>query len=434
MLIEINRDFVNFYQRQGFQRLPRASLLDASIPMSFVMSAGLVQVEKTLAALGYRDGNKYVLVQDCFRHFDIDKVGCDDTHLSFFNMPGAFVFGEVDPLETVRAMWTLATEVLKLNPAHLWASYFNGGPVFDTEMPPDLQAREAWRSIGLPEEHIVGLPKEQNFWTQGNGFQLDNLVRKCGPNTELFYDRGVARTCGPNCKPGCACGRFVEFSNSLFIRFELDPASNSLLPIRLPFTETVIGSERIAMLREGVESVFETSAYRPLIQAIRQYLPGGLGAGVAQLSGERIIADHIRALYRLIADGAPPPGKDGRQRIIKILIRRIITQKLIMGISAPTFIPAIIDCAATQFPFTDGDPRVKEKLRNYIAAEEVRYRKTIRRGIDQIARLLDQNGQDSLTEAQILDLEQFWGLPQMLTHAYLQSTREVFESAALETA
>jgi alanyl-tRNA synthetase len=421
MLSEINNIFANYYQKQGFQHLPRTSLLDPTIPMSFVMSAGLVQVEKALASLPYQKTNKYVLVQDCFRHFDIEKVGQDEIHLSFFNMPGAFVFGDISPDATIQAMWNLSTNILGINPKHLWASYFAGGEIFGCKIPPDLETCKAWLQAGLAESHIIGLSKEHNFWIQGNGFQGKNLIRKCGANTELFYDRGKERTCGPNCRPGCCCGRFLEFSNSLFIRFEIEPATSKLHRISMPFTETVIGSERICMLLENVASVFDMSVYQPIICSIRQFIGSETNEDTIIKTSEYVVADHIRALYRLVGDGAPPPGKDGRQRIIKVLIRRVITYQFVLGISSKSFIQEVIDCAESGFPIEDQHQGVKEKLLEYIALEKERYHRTIERGHNCINRLITQSKNGHLTAKQIDELEQYWGMPKILTTNFVSS-------------
>lgn len=428
--VEICNAFVEFYKRRGYNLLPSASLLDPSIPMSFVMSAGLVQVEKSLAQSENGDGNQYVLVQKCFRHFDVDKVGNDSTHLSFFEMPGAFIFGETDQAATIERMWTLATSVLRLPPKKLWASYFQGGEAFGTEILADTQSRDAWLGIGLPAERIVGLDKANNFWTQGNGFQTDTITRKCGPNTELFYDRGNDLSCGDDCKPGCICGRFVEFSNTLFIEYEFDPETQQISPIQRPFTETVIGAERVAMLAEGVASVFDTNEYHPIIQTIRRYI-GNTDLEPQDVSAcVNIIADHLKALYALVADGAPPPGKDGRRRIIKILVRRVFSCQILLGISSDEFLRQTIQLIATREP-PSVVAETSMKAQAYFSEETQRFSKTIQRGRKQIAHLLDQNGGSALSASQILTLEQRWGLPQLLTTTILKNSQMTSELLGL---
>ncbi|MCI5159664.1 MAG: hypothetical protein D3906_14805, partial [Candidatus Electrothrix sp. AUS1_2] len=242
---EIQRKFVAYYQNAGFQQLPRASMLHPSIPLSFVMSAGLVQVEEVLLHSQARSGNRFVLVQDCFRHFDLKAVGTDGIHLSLFEMPGAFMFGRDGHGELIARMWEFAVSSLLLDPQRIWISYFNGGTFNGQTLTKDAATYAAWRSVGIPEKRLIGLGLQDNYWIQGNGsHEASDELRKCGSCTELFYDLGEERSCSPQCRPGCRCGRFVEFANSLFIFSSFDPKTNLFKPLDDPYGETVIGTER----------------------------------------------------------------------------------------------------------------------------------------------------------------------------------------------
>lgn len=418
---EIRRRFVNYYKELGFHLLPRAPLLHSSIPMSFVMSAGLVQIETSLSHTEKRPGNQFVLVQECFRHFDLDKVGTDDIHLSLFEMPAAFVFGPDGKAEAVQRIWTLITSVLGINKSRIWVSYFKGGQVLDEDLPEDEATHKAWIEVGVPENRIVGLGPDENYWLQGSGIDGMETSRKAGPNTELFYDRRPERACGPDCKPGCKCGRFVEFSNSLFICRELDSQGKSLYPMAEPFAETVIGTERVAMILQGTPSVFETDSYHPIIETIQSFahkpdLPEPL-----RTASEHTIADHLKALYVLIADGAPKPGKDGRQRIIKLLIRGVVTRQVILNIESQEFLPTLIDCISqAAHSALRTAPEDKERVISYFSTESQRFLKTTERGRRQLERFLQGNNGQTLSGLQILSLEKKWGLPHLLTAIMLQ--------------
>lgn len=411
--IEISSRFIRYYQHLGFELLPSAPLLDPSIPMSFVMSAGLVQVEAALDRLGQRSGQKYVLLQKCFRHFDVDTIGASAIHLSLFEMPGAFYFGATEKATTIQRMWQLLTSALGIPSADLWVTYFAGDQVFGSYVEEDTETRQTWQAIGLPPSRIVGLDSNSNFWKQGNGAQGLESSRKCGPNTEVFFDRGVQWACGPNCRPGCRCGRFVEFANSLFINLEL-AADGKLVPVSNPFTETVIGTERVAMILQGKPSVFEIDELAPIVQTIRQFCaaPGHKPAS------EHIIADHLRALLFLAADGAPPPGKDGRQRIIKILIRNVLTHQMILDIASPDFIPAIVTTIVQLHPRLRA---ASSLLLDYIALESPRFRRTVQSGQRRLDEYLATNGGRTLQGAQILLLEKKFGLPSVLTARLLET-------------
>jgi alanyl-tRNA synthetase len=415
---EIRQRFVDYYKDIGYQSLPSSPMIDSSIPMSFVMSAGLVQVENSLARSTKREGNRYVLVQNCFRHFDLEKIGTDDIHLSLFEMPGAFVFGPDGKAGTVERMWRLATSVLGLEKEHIWVTYFKGGKVIEDNLPEDTATHQAWLDVGLAPNRIVGLGKDSNYWIQGKGIEDTSISRKCGPNTELFFDRGLKRACGPNCMPGCKCGRFIELSNSLFISHEIKQNNRYLTPLANPFTETVIGTERVAMVKQGSLSVFETDMFKPLVEIIRQFVHKTLPAE-ALATHERVIADHLRALTFLIADGAPPPGKDGRGRLIKILIRRILTRQIILGIAADEFIPPIIH-RIFQWAARDNESGIEEKVVEYFLYESQRFFKTIERGQHQLAKLLEMNDGRTLSGPQIVYLEKKCGFPTLLTRQILQ--------------
>lgn len=419
---DIRSKFVEFYENLGFQLLPRAPLLHPSIPMSFVMSAGLVQVETSLSKVNNRSNNKFVLVQDCFRHFDLEKVGTDDIHLSLFEMPGAFIFSQNGKSEAISNMWELATEKLGIDAERIWVSYFRGGQLGQLRLPEDTVARQTWLALGFPENRLIGLGIDDNYWVQGNGLEIAyGPLRKCGVSTELFFDRGSNISCGKNCKPGCRCGRFIEFSNSLFISQEFHTQENKLIPMEDPFIETVIGTERVIMILESVESVFQTELYRSIINTIRSFtIQKNIPPNII-IDCERVIADYLRALCVLVFDGAPPPGKNGRERIIKLLIRGVLLRKVILGIDSEDFLSALVNSTmktvgTLQIGSID---QIISKLKVYFDSESEKFYKTIRRGEAKLESILDDSKVNSLSGSQVLSLEKNWGLPHLYTEKVL---------------
>lgn len=428
--VEIRRRFVDYYKELGFCLLPRAPMLHPSIPMSFVMSAGLVQVETSLANAEDRDSDQFVLVQECFRHFDLSRVGADDLHLSLFEMPGAFVFSPNGKAATIRRMWTLATSVLGIDESRIWISYFKGGRVLNEYIPSDEATRQAWIKAGASECRIVGLGADDNYWLQGGGIDGMETPRKAGPNTELFYDRGVELACGPDCGPGCRCGRFVEFSNSLFICREQDAPSGSLRPMEEPFAETVIGTERVAMILQKAPSVFDTTSYRPIIETIHGFVQVSELQESLITESERVIADHLKALYVLFADGAPSPGKNGRERIIKLLIRGVVTRQVLLGIQSREFLLATTNrIFKTTRRSVRATPQDMNRMMDCYSRESRRFLKTIERGHCQLEQFLKENAGRTLSGLQIVRLEKKWGLPQILTAAMLREKGIAFAEA-----
>ena len=431
-IAEISQRFVGYYGKMGYQLLPSAPMIDPSIPMSFVMSAGLVQVENSLAKVTHREGNQYVLVQSCFRHFDLEKVGTDDIHLSLFEMPGAFVFGPNGKNSTVQRMWYLAIEVLEIDRERIWVSYFGGGAVAGSHIEEDVVTLRAWMNTGIQKNHIIGLGTEHNYWIQGKGIEDTNITRKCGPNTELFYDMGEDKACSKECKPGCRCGRFIEFSNSLFICSEIKQNSGHIHPLENPFTETVIGAERVSMILHKNRAVFDIEEFEPVLRTIHSlaHISNIPEAWVS--ASERVIADHLRGLFYLIAGGAPPPGKNGRERIVKMLIRRIITRLIVLGVDIEKAMPMLVASMCDSVTNIENKQQVSSTLIDFFFSEFKRFQGTISRGQRQLALFLKENNNNSLSEEQIGILEKKWGMPSLLTKLVLQKGNLSFRTLTLD--
>ncbi|MCB0263694.1 MAG: hypothetical protein KDH98_11110 [Calditrichaeota bacterium] len=430
--VETRSKFVNYFENQGFKCLPRASMLHPSIPMSFVMSAGLVQIETSLNQNQIRFNDKYILVQDCFRHFDLENVGKDDLHLSLFEMSGAFIFGHHKKEQTINQIWQLTTEVYGIDKNRIWVTYFAGGKLGKHQLPSDELTRQTWLNIGISDKNLIGLGLDDNYWLQGvGGYTNDNMPRKCGPNTELFYDRGNG--CGKHCQPGCNCGRFIEFSNTLFISHAFNPQNQSLRLLSKPFVETVVGSERLTMILQNKSSVFDIDDYKTIINTISMFKkPQGLSEKAIKTS-ERIIADYLKALFVLIADGAPPPGKGGRKRMMRILIRSFLSRQYILRIQSRKFLPTIIDSIVNSLDnkYVESS-EIKNRMIAYIEDEELRFKQTLAKGQHEIESMIEQNKGETLTGSQILFLEKKLGLPNILTALILKEKGYVFNEIAYQ--
>ncbi len=409
---KVGQCFLNYYQNLGYKILPGSSLLDPSVPMTFVMSAGLVQVETSAMLDGGRTGSQYTLLQNCFRYFDIERVGQSNIHLSLFQMPGAFNFGSLDRQGSIDRIWELLTKVYCLPSKSLWTTYFSGGNVSGYFFKPDFETYEAWKNAGVKPDKIIGLNQEHNFWKQGANIAGREHAPKCGPHTEVFYDRGEHLKCGFKCVPGCNCGRFIEIMNTLFITFHSEKGEVKLLDE--PFTETVIGLERMAMLLQDVSSVFDTDAISPLAEHVRYFAEKSVLHKKDQLKHERIIADHIRALFFLVADGAPQPGKGGRSRLMRKLIREMLTSQKILGINNSEFIKSITDTAFRTYA-TGGHKWVsaRNKISEYISAERQKFERTLKTGNRRLDQILIQNNK-MITGKEMVDMEKKYGIPNLL--------------------
>ena len=312
----ISDAFLAHHQQDGFETLPPSSLLHPSVPMSFVMSAGLIQVENDLEEIVKQTGGKFAFTQPCFRHFDVKQVGLDTTHLSLFHMSAAFHIGCSERETVLPRLWNFLTEVLQLDKARLWVTYLD-----DDEFGRDQRTFDCWRNTGVDESHLIGLDQAHCFWRQRSTGQIASDGKKCGPHTEVFVERD-GFVCGEHCVAGnpgaCRCGRFVEVSNSLFIENYVSD-DGLLIPADTVFAECVVGIERLAMVLQRVRDVHHVDRFDEWRERLRPLLPDALSD--EQEISVNLILDHISAFNKLIGDGAPEPGHGGRKYIMKRLAR-----------------------------------------------------------------------------------------------------------------
>jgi alanyl-tRNA synthetase len=416
---DVGHRFIRYYQDRGFEALPGGSLLDPSVPMTFVMSAGLTQIESTVDRCEDHTGERYVLLQTCFRHFDLDKVGKSPVHLSLFGMGGAFSFGQTSREDTLGKVWNFLTAELGFRREQLGVTCFTGGQLDGYECEKDVATIRAWHKVGLSPSQIVDVGIDAGFWKQGGGISGKERFRKCGPTTELFFDQGTAWSCGSACQPGCKCGRFIEIANVLFIHSQFDQSTRSFEPLATPFDETVIGVERVAMALQQKHSVFELDCLAPLVKVVRSYHKDSFDSK-RWLRSEQVIVDHVRALLFLTADGAPPPGKGGRSGIIRRLIRAVLTHQKTLGITQATFIPdlanAVVDLHSGQYLNLEEG---RERLLSYFAAEGERFEQTLSAGYRRLNRIIQQEGNGKISGQQALDLVKRQGIPLLLLETQL---------------
>ncbi len=306
---DIRETFIRFYTERGHMRIPSASLVPHGDPTLLFTSAGMVPFKPYFMGLAEAPAPRMCTVQKCFRTTDIDEVG-DYSHLTLFEMLGNFSVGDYFKKEAIGWAWELLTEHFKLPKDKLWIS------IFET----DEEAHDLWRAIGLPEERIKRYPEKNNYWFSGD-------VGPCGPNSEIFVDRGPraetckfcrAGTCKPNLEPDC--GRFLEVWNLVFMTlYQAEDGSRTELPRKN--IDTGSGLERMACILQGKDSIYETDVFsehhRAHRSADRQAIRRDGGdrhsdphrsrahAGVGVSDHRRRAAVERRARLRAAADPAP---------------------------------------------------------------------------------------------------------------------------------
>lgn len=322
MIDSLLLSYRNYYVALGHALLRRYPLPHPAFKTSFVLSAGVIDMKQKLA--GNREGPpRCLLIQPCFRHFDIDSV-VTGRHLSLFLMGAALYFDKPSSSAVVETVLRFLLSELSIEPGKLWLTTFAGGEIGGRTIPAEEESATAWSTLGLPHDHVLRCGCDQNFWREGAG---SGEIRSglCGPHAEVFVDLGSREACTTvPCIPGCGCGRFLELANVVFPRFKLTEKGIENIPWIL--AEAALGLDRVAMVLESVPTVFDTSALSGLKEAA---LRGPL-AGMQDVGGMFTVLDHIRSFCCLLADGARPSGR-GRGHILRRLLRNA------MGIAGRAF-------------------------------------------------------------------------------------------------
>ena len=367
---ELREGFLEFFESKEHKRHPSASLIPRPDDRSTLLnSAGMQPLMPYFLGREEPPAPLLTTVQKCFRSPDIDEVGLDGYHLTFFEMLGNFSFGQYFKEGAIELAWEFVFDQLKFDAERVWVSVFAGDP--ELGLGEDETAADLWKKIGMPPERIVRLGREHNFWSVGG-------PGPCGPDTELFYDRGEGLGCGrAECAPGCECERFLEFWNLVFMEYELK-SDGSVTPLPTQNVDTGMGLERTAAILQDVISVYETDGY----QAIMDWIEAE--SGVAWQSSEkatkahRIIADHGRGMTFLVADGVLP-SNEGRGYVLRRVIRRAVQQARGIGLAELWRISDVVaDQMSSWYPELDEN---RERIRETLRAEEERFSQTLERGL-----------------------------------------------------
>src|SRR5919112_1187835 len=317
---EIREKFLDFFEERGHRRYPSSSLVPHNDPTVLLTTAGMQQFISYFTGQERPSHPRATSAQKCFRTVDLEEVG-DSTHLTFFEMLGNFSFGDYFKKEAIEWAWEFLTKELKLPPERLWITIFEG----NEDAPEDLEAKEHWMRVGVPEHRIFGLPRSENWWGPPGD------TGPCGPCSEVYYDCGEELSKGdpaldPKYGPGGDEGdpRFIEIWNLVFNQYE-QRKDGSLTLLAKPGIDTGMGLERTAAVTQNVYSVYETDLYTPIFERIRQVSGVTLGSSEETERALYVLADHARPMAFLIADGVRP-GNQRREYVLRRIIRRATLQ------------------------------------------------------------------------------------------------------------
>ena len=369
-LNQLREMFLRFFESKDHFRRQSFPLIPESDKSLLLINAGMAPLKPYFSGQLTPPSKRMTTCQKCIRTGDLDNVGHTDRHGTFFEMLGNFSFGDYFKKEAISWGWEFSTKVLKMPEDRLWVTIYED----------DEEAHDLWHDmIGLPEEKIVRLGKDDNFWEIGTG-------GPCGPCSEIYFDRGPEHGCGsPDCKPGCECDRYVEFWNLVFTQFNKED-DGTYTPLPHPNIDTGLGLERLACIMQDTSSIFDVDTIQFILNGVVnvsgvQYQSGAADTDVSI----RIITDHLRSMTFMIGDGILP-GNEGREYVLRRLIRRAAIHGLKLGIKGPflsNLIDKVIDVSGIAYPELE---KRRVMIKKVVNAEEERFAMTINQGLGYIDR------------------------------------------------
>ncbi|MBN1994121.1 MAG: alanine--tRNA ligase [Anaerolineae bacterium] len=413
---EIRRAFLDYFAKKQHTIVPSASLVPINDPTLLFTNAGMNQFKDVFLGLGERPYARVADTQKCMRvsgkHNDLEDVGYDTTHHTFFEMLGNWSFGDYYKKEAIGWAWQLLTQVFGIPGERLWATVFKDEY---GELETDEEAAGHWRSeTGIRPEQILYFGRKDNFWEMAE-------TGPCGPCSEIHYDRGP-ETCDRQddphhvCQVNGDCSRFTELWNLVFIQYNKQ-AGGHLNPLPAKHVDTGMGFERVVALLQGVDSNYKTDLFMPVIRRVQEML-GHTNAQVEEnIVAYRVIADHGRAITFMIGDGVMP-GNEGRASVLRLILRRAARYGRLAGFDGP-FLAQVAQVVID----TMGDYFIELKARrqfilNVITQEEERFLKTFNHGLQLMAERVEKlkaAGKTQIPGEEVFKLHATYGFPKDLT-------------------
>ena len=401
---ELREMFLKFFEGKDHYVMKSFSLVPQNDESLLLINAGMAPLKPYFTGLETPPSKRVATCQKCVRTGDIENVGVTNRHATFFEMLGNFSFGDYFKKEAIAWCWEFLTETVGLDPDRLYPSIYLD----------DDEAFEIWnKDIGIPEERIFRFGKEDNFWEHGSG--------PCGPCSEVYYDRGEKYGCGkPDCTVGCDCDRYCEVWNNVFTQFDGD-GKGHYETLANKNIDTGMGLERLAMVVQDVESIFDIDNIKALRDHVCEI------AGKTYLENEkddisiRVITDHIRAVTFMLSDGITP-SNEGRGYVLRRLLRRACRHGRLLGIDHAF----MTELAGTVIKGSkDAYPELAEKeafILSTLKQEEAQFDKTVDQGLsilDKLEAKMEEEGTSVLSGEDAFRLHDTFGFPLDLTREIL---------------
>ena len=410
---EIRQDFISFFEEREHRFVRSAPVIPTDDPTLLFSNSGMAQFKEVFLGTGVREYNRATNSQKCIRasgkHNDLEDVGHDNYHHTFFEMLGNWSFGDYFKEEAIEWAWELMTEVWGLEKGKFWATVFEGGEGVE----PDEEAEKFWRNnTDINPNQILRFDKKDNFWEMGD-------IGPCGPCSELHIDLGKG-TCPFEKKHNCSvnleeCWRFVELWNLVFIQYQRFPDGH-LESLPAKHVDTGMGLERICRVIQGVDSNYSTDLFIPILNRISDVTKKA-DTGEKEGVAFRVLADHIRSLGFAIADGAFP-SNEGRGYVLRRMLRRATRYGRVLNMNEPfiyKLVPVLVEVMGKAFPEIK---KQQEHVENVIKAEETSFGKTLDRGLDIFEKMIsnhETNSQKNLSGENVFKLYDTFGFPPDLT-------------------
>lgn len=406
-LNQLRELFLSFYEEKGHLRRKSFPLIPQNDKSLLIINSGMAPLKPYFAGTLTPPALRMTTCQKCIRTADIENVGLTSRHGTFFEMLGSFSFGDYFKVESITWGWEFITQRLNLPVDRLWASVYEQ----------DDEAYDIWKNIiGLPEERIVRLGKEDNFWEIGVG--------PCGPCSEIYFDRGREYGCDrPDCKPGCECDRYIEFWNHVFTQYSNDGNGN-YTDLAHKNIDTGLGLERLACLMQDVDSIFAVDTIKYVLDAVSEI------SGVKYENGQaatdisiRIITDHMRSATFMIGDKIMP-SNEGRGYVLRRLIRRAARHGKKIGIEGlflTEIIGKVIDVTGEAYPELEEQ---RDFISKIVQKEEEKFSETLNQGLHLLEKAFEaitDNKRDGILSGEIaFKLHDTYGLPYEITEEICQ--------------
>ena len=365
---DTRKQFLDYFNKHEHKIVRSSSLVPQEDPTLLFINAGMVQFKRVFLGEEKRNYVRATTSQKCVRaggkHNDLENVGYTARHHTFFEMLGNFSFGDYFKEGAIEFAWDLLTNGYGLPADKLWASVYLD----------DDDAYDLWhKMVGLPEDRIVRLGEEDNFWSMGD-------TGPCGPCSEILIDRGEAFGCGrPECTAGCECDRYLEIWNLVFMQFNRDE-SGSMTPLPKPSIDTGMGLERIVSIIQDVPTNYDTDLIRPIIEKTEDLAERKLNESRETEVAMKVIADHSRAAAFLINDGILP-SNEGRGYVLRRIMRRAIRYGRNIGLKRPFLYQTsevVFDIMKSAYPeLAEAAAFITSVIKN----EEVRFLETLDTGM-----------------------------------------------------